>query len=148
MMGNYLIIGLGAFFGANARYLLNTWVASRLGAEFPYGTLLINLSGSFALGLLLAFLEQRGVADPMFRLLLGTGFLGAYTTFSTFSYETIALLQDSEYWQAGLNAIGSVALSLLGTTLGIAAGRLLGQLILALCGQLGVIIRSCINAHS
>ncbi len=128
-MGNFLTIGLGAFLGANARYLLGTWFAARYGSDFPWGTLSINVSGSLALGFLLAFLEQRGIADPSYRLLLGTGFLGAYTTFSTFSYETIALLQDGEYWQMLLNVGSSVALGLIGAILGIAAGRLIGRLI-------------------
>lgn len=128
-MGNILIIGIGAFFGANARYLLNTWFVARFGSEFPWGTLAINVSGSFVLGFLLAFLEQRAVADPTYRLLLGTGFLGAYTTFSTFSYETIALLEDGEYWQMLLNIGSSIGLGLIGAIIGIAMGRLVGRLI-------------------
>jgi CrcB protein len=128
-MGNILIIGLGAFFGANARYLLNSWFVSHYGSEFPWGTLFINVSGSFVLGFLLAFLEQRGIANPTYRLLLGTGFLGAYTTFSTFSYETISLLEDGEYWQMLLNIGGSLALGLAGAIAGIAVGRLLGRII-------------------
>ncbi len=128
-MGNFLTIGIGAFLGANARYLLGAWFAARYGSVFPWGTLFINVSGSLALGFLLAFLEQRGVADPSYRMLLGTGFLGAYTTFSTFSYETIALLQDGEYWQMLLNVGGSIALGLAGAILGIALGRLLGRVI-------------------
>ncbi len=128
-MGNFITIGLGAFLGANARYMLGSWFAARYGSDFPWGTLFINVSGSFALGFLLAFLEQRAIANPTFRLLLGTGFLGAYTTFSTFSWETLALVQDGEYVQAGLNLLGSVGLGLVGVILGAAAGRLLGNLI-------------------
>ncbi len=125
-MREFLIIAVGAAAGANARYWLTNWVAARLGTAFPWGTLLINLSGGLILGLVLTLLEQRLVADPTYRLLLATGFLGAYTTFSTFTYETVRLLQDGEYGAAAFNAGGSLLLGLTATLIGVALGRLAG----------------------
>ena len=83
-----LVIALGAAAGANARYWLSNWFVARFGPAFPWGTLFINVSGGLVIGLVLTVLGQRLVADPTYRLLLVTGFLGAYTTFSTFTYET------------------------------------------------------------
>jgi len=85
-MDKYLIIGLGGFLGANARYLLSGWAAQKWGASFPYGTLLINATGSFILGLFLAATTGRVLVDPRWRLFFAIGFLGAYTTFSTYTY--------------------------------------------------------------
>ncbi len=125
-MREFLLIALGATAGANARYWISTWFAARWGAEFPWGTFFINVSGGLAIGLLLTVLSQRLVADPTYRLLLATGFLGAYTTFSTFTYETVRLLQEGEYLAAACNAGGSVAIGLAATFAGVALGRLLG----------------------
>src|SRR5215213_722227 len=96
-MQSYILIAVGAALGAGARYWVANRVAALLGPGFPWGTLLINVSGSLLIGLALTLLGQRMVADPAYRLLLVTGFLGAYTTFSTFSYETLALLQEGQY---------------------------------------------------
>ncbi|HEX8598794.1 MAG TPA: CrcB family protein [Chloroflexia bacterium] len=84
-MREFLLISLGAVLGANARHWLTQLFADRFGLAFPSGTLFINISGSLVLGFLLTLIGQRFVDDPGLRLLLGTGFLGAYTTFSTFS---------------------------------------------------------------
>jgi fluoride exporter len=119
----YLIIGLGAFLGANARYLLGTWAAQKWGAAFPYGTLIINVSGSLALGVFLAATTGRLAIDPRWRLFLAIGFLGAYTTFSTYTYESLQLLLNGD-WQRGLlNIAGSNLLGLLGAVVGIGLGR-------------------------
>lgn len=122
----FLLIGGGALLGANARYWLNNYVAGRLGAAFPYGTLLINVTGSFLLGFVLVLIANRLVVDPGYRLLIGTGFLGAYTTFSTFSYDTIALLEVGDFLPALWNVLGSVVLSLLAAYLGIVLARAIG----------------------
>lgn len=121
----YLWVGLGGFLGANARFLVARLTQSLLGVGFPYGTFLINISGSFLLGLVTAFLAQRMLpySDQM-RLAISVGFLGAYTTFSTFSYESNALLQDGEWLWAGVNVVGSVVLGLLAVRAGIMLGRL------------------------
>lgn len=122
---NYLIIGLGGFLGANARYLVGGWAADRFGAAFPYGTMLINVSGSFVIGLFLTAITERFVAPPSLRLFFAIGFLGAYTTFSTFSFESLALIQERSYLAAAANMVGSVALSVLAVTLGVLIGRIL-----------------------
>lgn len=120
-----LVIALGAAAGANTRYWLSNWFVARFGPAFPWGTLFINVSGGLVIGLVLTVLGQRLVADPAYRLLLVTGFLGAYTTFSTFTYETIALIQQGEYVSAAGNVAGSVGLGLAATLGGIWLGRLL-----------------------
>jgi CrcB protein len=122
-MREFILIAIGAALGANARYWLSTWFAGRFGPEFPWGTLFINVSGGLVIGLVLTVLNQRLVSDPTARLLLVTGFLGAYTTFSTFTYETMRLLQDGEYGPALFNAAGSVALGLAATFGGMIVGR-------------------------
>jgi CrcB protein len=120
----YVLVGLGSFVGGNARYLLGRWVGGLIDARFPLGTLLINVSGSFLLGLLAGFLAQRAVpnADAL-RLALGVGFCGGFTTFSTFALETHALVEDGVW----LSAIANVCLSrfagLLAVRFGIVAAR-------------------------
>lgn len=94
-MNRYLLISLGAVLGANARYLTGVWAAERFGAGFPYGTLLVNASGSLVLGFLIAALEGRLPLPSDLRFFLGVGFLGAFTTFSSFTVETLLLLRTS-----------------------------------------------------
>ncbi|MGH7781708.1 MAG: fluoride efflux transporter CrcB [Candidatus Binataceae bacterium] len=101
-------VGLGGLLGANARYLLGGWISSRYGASFPYGTFVINVTGSFILGFFLAFAQERPWVTANWRLLFATGFVGAYTTFSTFEYESIRLLLDGELLLGAANMIGSL----------------------------------------
>jgi fluoride exporter len=122
-MKEMLWIGVGGFAGANARYLLGIWIAERLGAGFPYGTFVINITGSFALGLLIALIEDHGL-PPVVRLSLATGFLGAYTTFSTFTFETLRL-ENGNGLLAVTNALGSVGAGLLAGSFGVVLGRML-----------------------
>jgi len=117
-------VGVGGFLGANARYFVGGWVATRVGSIFPYGTLLINASGSFVLGVLMGLVETS-IVSPTVRLGLGIGFLGAYTTFSTFSYETLRLVEDGSLLLAAANAVGSVTISLLAALAGLLLGRAL-----------------------
>lgn len=107
-MVNLLLIGIGGFFGAITRYAISLWIGQRWGRNFPLGTFAINLSGSFFIGLLMTLFTERLAVSPQWRLLLIVGFLGAYTTFSTFEYETGALLKDGEWMIAGLNVTMSV----------------------------------------
>lgn len=102
------MIGAGGFVGAITRYILATWIGQKWGRSFPFGTFAINVSGSFLIGLLMTFLTERFMANPLWRLLLVVGFLGAYTTFSTFEYETGKLLTDGEYLLGALNVVLSV----------------------------------------
>lgn len=122
-MDKFLIVGLGGFVGACTRYWVSGWAAEKWGASFPYGTLLINLTGSFALGLFLAATTERLLIDPRWRLLLAVGFLGAYTTFSTYTYESAQLLLTGNWWVGLANLLGSNLLGLLASLLGIALGR-------------------------
>lgn len=117
-MMNYLIIGAGGFVGAITRYILALWIGQRWGRSFPLGTFIINVTGSFLIGLLMTLMAERFTENPQWRLLLVVGFLGAYTTFSTFEYETGALLKDSEWLFAGLNVIGSVFVGFIALKLG------------------------------
>jgi CrcB protein len=121
----FLWISLGAVVGANARYLVAIWAIERLGLGFPYGTLIVNATGSLLVGMLMGVLTERAGADAVARLLLVVGFCGAYTTFSTFSFETIALLQRGALATAFGYVLASVALSLLATAAGLGAARLL-----------------------
>lgn len=122
----YWYVALGAAVGGVARYALTGLLQQRVGAGFPIATLVINVSGSLLLGFLMRYALASGAVSPELRALLTTGFCGGYTTFSTFSYETILLLEDGEYGRAGLYILLSVALALLGTIAGIkAADRLL-----------------------
>jgi CrcB protein len=120
----YLVISLGGILGANARYLLGNWIAARYGTSFPYGTMVINVSGSFVIGFFLVLITERFVVHPNWRLFFAVGFLGAYTTFSTFSFESAALMQDGSWWLALTNMIGSVVLGLVAVLTGMALARL------------------------
>jgi len=122
-MSRVLWISLGAVLGANARYWLGVWVQDRWGAAFPWGTLLINVSGSFLLGLLMGALDgsTRPGAEAL-RLAAGVGFLGAYTTFSTFEVEALRLVQRGQAWAAAAYVAASVLAGLLAAWAGWALG--------------------------
>lgn len=124
---NTLLVGLGGFLGANARYWLGLWITGRWGAHFPWGTFVINVTGSFVLGLLLEYLAERTdlSAGPTLRLLIAVGFLGAYTTFSTYEYDNLQLLMAGQWQRALANAAGSLVVGLVAAGLGVALGRAL-----------------------
>ena len=117
-MANIFIIGIGGFLGAISRYGVALWIGQRWGRNFPLGTFLINISGSFLIGLLMSLFTERFMVNPQWRLLLVVGFLGAYTTFSTFEYETGALMKDGEWLIAGLNVVLSVFAGFIALKLG------------------------------
>jgi fluoride exporter len=123
-MREILWVGLGGFVGANARYLLGGWIAARFGSAFPYGTFAINISGSFILGIIMGTLEGHALS-PAVRLALAIGFVGAYTTFSTLTYETLRLLEDGSFLLAIANAAGSLIIGLMAAVVGLVAGRAL-----------------------
>jgi CrcB protein len=122
-MINILIIGCGGFLGAIARYGVGVWIGQRWGRSFPLGTFFINVSGSMLIGFLMPLLTERFMVNPQWRLFLAVGFLGAYTTFSTFEYETGALLKDGEWLIAGLNVILSVILGFAALKMGEIAAK-------------------------
>jgi len=89
----YILTGTGGFFGAIARLWIDTWITAQFGTRFPYGTFVINMTGCFIIGVMLTVLNQRLDINPAWRYLLPIGFVGAYTTFSSFEYETLAGFQ-------------------------------------------------------
>ena len=122
----YFWVALGGAFGAAARYGVVVWISARWGMTFPWGTLAVNLTGSLAIGFLATLLATR-TADPTLRLLLITGLLGGYTTFSAFSFETLALI-SAERWAAAAGYItASVLLGLLASALGLALATIVGR---------------------
>ena len=130
-MDSLIYVGLGGFFGANARYALSLWVndylTPRWGA-FPYGTFLVNVIGSFGLALFGVWFGARTGMTPALRLLVGAGFFGAFTTFSTFANESIVLLQEGDWALLLLNLL----LNNGGCLLGVVIGLFIGQRLFAL----------------
>jgi CrcB protein len=120
-----VVVGAGGFFGAISRFLLATWIAQKWGRVFPLGTFFINVSGSFLIGLLMTLFTERYSLDPYWRLLFVVGFLGAYTTFSTFEYETGKLVGDGEWLLALLNIVLSVCLGFIALKTGDVVAKLL-----------------------
>ena len=120
-----VLVGVGGFAGALARRLVDLWVSDRTGGSFPFGTLVINLSGSFLVGLLFAWAIDRDVLPREIRGPLMIGFLGAYTTFSTWMLESWRLMEDGAWQLAMLNLGGSVILGMIAVVGGLAVGRLL-----------------------
>jgi len=110
---NILVIGIGGFFGAICRFVISKQMAFWLGDSFPFGTLLVNAVGSFLLGFLSRYLLEHFVVTELFRVSILIGFLGAFTTFSTFSYESITLLQEGDLLKAAINIISNVLLCLI-----------------------------------
>jgi CrcB protein len=118
-MQAFVLISIGGILGANVRYLISTWAASRFGTDFPYGTLIVNVAGSLLIGFIVGVLMSGPVDQVNLRLLIVTGFLGAETTFSTFAYETVALLRFGDLRDAARNVIANVALGLGATAVGL-----------------------------
>jgi CrcB protein len=121
----WLVVLAGGGLGSLARYLTSTWMAGRFGPAFPWGTFTVNLAGSFLIGLIATLADERGAITPQTRLLLVVGVLGGFTTFSSFSLETMRLAEQGELAPALLNVVGNVVLGLVAVVLGVATGRLL-----------------------
>ncbi len=124
-MEKFILISIGAIFGANVRYWIGDWAAQKFGTSFPYGTLIINLTGSFILGLFMTLISDRLFVDPRLRLLFVVGFLGAYTTFSTYTYESFSLISKSQWLPGLLDLFGSTILGVIAVGLGVLIGKLL-----------------------
>lgn len=118
---------LGGSLGALMRFIVSSSVNEKLGTSFPYGTLTVNVLGSFVMGLLAMFLVERMGLDPLIRLGVFVGFLGAFTTFSTFSMETLNLFEQGENVRALANMFISVIFSVLAVWLGVMLGKQLGS---------------------
>ncbi len=121
-------VALGSAVGGASRFALSTFVQQRASSAFPFGTLIVNITGSLILGFILRYALASPSVSAEVRALLTTGFCGGYTTFSTFSYESIALIEDGDYRRAAIYIVLSVVVSLIATFLGIAAA---GQLLAA-----------------
>jgi CrcB protein len=120
-----IAISLGAIAGALSRYYLTLWFAQRFGTSFPYGTFFINLTGCFGMGLFVTLALERVANIPLdVRLMVTTGFLGAYTTFSTYGLETFTLLRDRSYATAGIYWAGSAILGVISVQLGTLLARI------------------------
>ena len=124
-MARLLVVCVGGFLGTGARYGLNGWVAHRFGETFPWGTLTVNVAGSFAVGMLYFACgpDSPWIVSATTRQFLLAGVLGGFTTFSSFSIQTLNLLRDGELAAVGVNVIGSVALGLLAAFVGDALSR-------------------------
>ncbi len=124
-MQNIVIVGMGGFLGAVARFLIGMWIGQNWGRNFPLGTFVVNVSGSFLIGFFMVLFTERFMLNPQWRTFFIIGFLGAYTTFSTFEYETGALIKDSEWLIAALNVAMSVITGFAALKLGEGAARIL-----------------------
>jgi len=121
----YFFIAAGGSLGAIARYWVGSEVASRLGTKFPYGTFVINISACVIIGFSLTYLGKRAELNPAWRYLIPTGFVGAYSTFSTYEWETLSSVRTGAFSLAALYAIGSLLLGLLAAW----AGAILAEVI-------------------
>jgi CrcB protein len=123
-MRTVVAVGICGFVGALARYGLDAFVTDRTRGSFPWGTLFVNVTGSFLLGVMFSLLvEGRFVVAPWLRTAAMVGLIGTYTTFSTFTLETIRLAEDGSFLLAGANALGSLAIGLVAVYAGIVLGR-------------------------
>ena len=114
-MQKYLFIALGGALGSMARYWVGSTISGRMGTRFPYGTLIVNITACVVLGFTLAFLGKRAELNPEWRFLIAVGFIGAYSTFSTFEWETFSTLRSGALAMAALYAVGSLVLGLVST---------------------------------
>ena len=122
-MTDILWISLGAIVGANLRFIVSSWAANVLSPSLPLGTLIVNTTGSLVLGFFLIWTSERVLADPHWRLLVAVGFCGAYTTFSSYSFETLKMIEGGHYTAAVVNFVTNNLLALLAVLVGAAFAR-------------------------
>lgn len=125
-MQKYVFIAIGGALGAIARYWVGAEVANRLGTKFPYGTFVINISACVIIGFSLTFLARRAELSPAWRFLIPVGFIGAYSTFSTYEWETFSSIRTGAFLMATLYAVSSLILGLVAVWGGIALAEMLG----------------------
>ena len=122
-MGRLFLISLGGAAGTAARYLLSVGLLRALGPAFPYGTLAVNVIGSFLLGVIMQAGLDTTILSPAARVVLGTGVMGGFTTYSTFNYETLQYLQEGAWAMASLNVATTLLVCLAAGALGVAVAR-------------------------
>jgi CrcB protein len=120
-----IAVAIGGSIGSTARYLVSVWAAERFGADFPYGTLIVNVVGCFIIGIFMTLTTERFIVNPYWRLLITVGFVGGLTTFSSFSYETFRVLEDSNMIMALYNIGLNLLLGFAATWIGIGVARLI-----------------------
>jgi fluoride exporter len=123
ILRNYFLVFAGGGLGAALRYWVSGIVHGRFGGGFPLGTLSVNVLGCIAIGLLMSLLEERFLVYPGLRIFLTVGVLGGFTTFSSFSYETIAMLREGQFFYSGVNIAASLGACLCGTWIGLHLGK-------------------------
>ena len=122
---NFVMVSLGAIVGANLRYILSRYAAKVLGPVFPYGTLIINVSGSFLVGWFMIWTTERVLVDPRWRLLLVVGFCGGFTTFSSYAFESMAYFEQGQWLLMATNILANNLLCLAAAVAGMALARVL-----------------------
>ncbi|MDP9370476.1 MAG: fluoride efflux transporter CrcB [Chloroflexota bacterium] len=122
-----IALSAGGLLGASARYVVGTWATDRWGSDFPWATLLVNVLGSLVLGFYLTLVTERGGARAATRLFVATGFLGAYTAFSTFSYEVVQQIQSGEPLRASVYVVVTLVAGLLAVVIGIVAAQAIAR---------------------
>lgn len=125
-MLNYILVSAGAAIGGALRYGISSYIQRNISVVFPYGTLVVNVVGTFILGIIMFYLNEKELIGNEFRLFLTVGFCGGFTTFSTFSYETLTLFRDSEFGLAIYNVLLNVVLCLVGIYLAYLISKLIG----------------------
>ena|SRR5579862_3749848 len=125
LLKNFLAISIAAIVGANLRYILSRLTARELGPVFPYGTLFINIAGSFIVGLFLIWTTERVLIDPHWRLVVVIGFCGSFTTFSSYAFETMAYFEQGQWALMAANILANNFLCLVGALAGMALARTL-----------------------
>ncbi|MHB1937715.1 MAG: fluoride efflux transporter CrcB [Acidobacteriaceae bacterium] len=124
-LSKYMYIAVGGALGSIARFWVGSAVASRLGTKFPYGTLVVNMTACVLLGFSLTFLAKRVDLNPAWRVLVPIGFLGAYSTFSSYEWETVATLRNGDFPMAALYAFGSLFLGLVAVWCGMLVAEMI-----------------------
>jgi fluoride exporter len=122
-VGKFFIVGIGGGVGSILRFWLGTFVGQRMGTRFPYGTLLINVTGSFLVGFVMTVITEKTHLSANWRYLIPIGFIGGYTTFSTFEYETLRAIQDGQFTVGVLNVALSVLVGFVMVWMGAMAGK-------------------------